>query len=59
MRSSVLVSKRAIQINIRIMRVFNQIRNGIIGTTDLRFAISEMKHAVEKISRNRTAKTKA
>ena len=33
--SSVLNSQRAIQVNIRIMRVFNQIRTAIMGATDI------------------------
>lgn len=48
MLSSVLNSQRAIQVNIRIMRIFNQIRNAIIGTTDLRLEISEIKNAIAK-----------
>lgn len=48
MLSSVLNSQRAIQMNIRIMRVFNQIRNAIIGATDIRLEISEIKNALAR-----------
>jgi len=48
MLSSVLNSKRAIQVNIRIMRVFNQIRTAIIGTTDIRLEIAEIKNVLAK-----------
>lgn len=48
MLSSVLNSSRAIQVNIRIMRVFNQIRTIIMGTTDIRLEISEIKNVLSK-----------
>jgi hypothetical protein len=48
MLSSVLNSQRAIQVNIRIMRVFNQIRNTIIGATDIRLEISEIKNVLAR-----------
>lgn len=48
MLSSVLNSQRAIQVNIRIMRVFNQIRTALIGTTDIRLEIAEIKNAIAK-----------
>ncbi|PRD57041.1 hypothetical protein [Sphingobacterium gobiense] len=48
MISSVLNSKPAIQVNIRIMRVSNQIRNAIIGSTDIRLEISEIKNVLAK-----------
>ncbi len=48
MLSSVLNSQRAIQVNIRIMRVFNQIRNALIGTTDIRLEIAEIKNVLAK-----------
>lgn len=51
MLSSVLNSSRAIQINIRIMRVFNQIRTAIMGATDIRLEIAEIKQTVETISK--------
>lgn len=51
MLSSVLNSKRAIQVNIRIMRIFNQIRTAIMGTTDIRLEIAEIKQTVETISK--------
>lgn len=51
MLSSVLNSKRAIQVNIRIMRVFNQIRTAIIGTTDIRLEITEIKNALARQSK--------
>lgn len=50
MLSSVLNSKRAIQVNIRIMRVFNQIRTAIMGTTDVRLEIAEIKNVLSKQS---------
>lgn len=58
MLSSVLNSQRAIQVNIRIMRVFNQIRTAIMGTTDIRLEIAEIKHAVEKISKKQDGQDK-
>jgi len=51
MLSSVLNSPRAIQVNIRIMRVFNQIRTAIMGATNIRLEIAEIKQAVETISK--------
>lgn len=51
MLSSVLNSKRAIQVNIRIMRVFNQIRTAVIGTTDIRLEIAEIKNALARQSK--------
>jgi len=51
MLSSVLNSHRAVQVNIRIMRVFNQIRTAIVGTTDIRLEIAEIKQTVENISK--------
>lgn len=51
MLSSVLNSKQAIQVNIRIMRIFNQIRTAIMGITDIRLEIAEIKQTVETISK--------
>lgn len=51
MLSGVLNSQRAIQVNIRIMRVFNQIRTAIMGATDIRLEIAEIKQTIEAISK--------
>ena len=58
MLSSVLNSSRAIQINIRIMRVFNQIRTTIMGATDIRLEIAEIKQTVETISKKQKGQDK-
>jgi len=51
MLSSVLNSPRAIQVNIRVMRVFNQVRTAIMGATNIRLEIAEIKQTVEAISK--------
>lgn len=51
MLSSVLKSKLAIQVNIRIMRIFNQIRNALTDNTELRLEIENIKNILEKHSK--------
>lgn len=58
MLSSVLNSSRAIQINIRIMRVFNQIRTAIMGATDIRLEIAEIRQTIETISKKQKGQDK-
>ena len=52
MLSSILNSDRAIKVNIRIMRVFTQIRQMVIDNTELRLAIEEIRKKVENNARN-------
>lgn len=52
MLSSILNSDRAIKVNIRIMRVFTQIRQMVIDNTELRLAIEEIRKKAENNSRN-------
>lgn len=52
MLSSVLSSKRAIQINIRIMRVFTLIRQRLFDNTELRLAIEEIRKKTENNTKN-------
>ncbi len=51
MLSSVLKSKLAIQVNIRIMRIFNQIRTALRDNTELRLEIESIKNILEKHSK--------
>jgi hypothetical protein len=46
MLSGVLTSERAINVNIQIMRVFIRIRETLIGNTELRLAIEEIRKNV-------------
>ena len=48
MLSSVLRSKRAIQVNIQIMRAFTQIRNMILSHKELKRKIDEMENKYDK-----------
>jgi hypothetical protein len=52
MLSSVLSSKKAIQVNIRIMRVFTQIRQMLFDNTELRLAIEEIRKKTENNTKN-------
>ena len=47
MLSSVLHSKRAIQVNIQIMRVFTRLRQMLLGTADLKRELEEMKRVTD------------
>ncbi|MCX5901571.1 MAG: ORF6N domain-containing protein [Proteobacteria bacterium] len=47
MLSSVLISKRAIQVNIQIMRVFTRLRQMLLGNADLRRELEEMKRTTD------------
>lgn len=59
MLSSVLKSKLAIQVNIRIMRIFNQIRTALTDNTELRLEISKIKHSIEKINKKQEGQDKS
>lgn len=52
MLSSVLNSKKAIQVNIQIMRIFTKIRQMFIDNTDLRLAIEEIRKKTDANSKN-------
>ena len=52
MLSSVLKSKKAIQVNIQIMRIFTKIRQMFIDNTELRLAIEEIKKKTDSNSKN-------
>ncbi len=52
MLSSVLNSKRAIQVNIRIMRIFNQLRTAIMSERDIRLEIEKIKRSLENHDKN-------
>src|SRR4051812_13011743 len=52
MLSSILNSDKAIKVNIRIMRVFTQIRQMVIDNTELRLAIEEIRKKAENNSKN-------
>jgi uncharacterized protein (UPF0147 family) len=52
MLSSVLSSPKAIQVNIRIMRIFTRIRQMLLDNTDLRLAIEEIRKKTEHNSKN-------
>ncbi|TDQ80147.1 ORF6N domain-containing protein [Sphingobacterium yanglingense] len=51
MLSSVLNSERAIQVNIKIMRIFSKIRQFITENTEMRLEIAEIKYTVEQIAK--------
>jgi len=48
MLSSVLNSKRAIQVNIQIMRIFTKIRQIILGNVELKHELDELKQQTEE-----------
>ncbi len=52
MLSSVLNSKRAINVNIQIMRIFTRIRQILIDNTELRLAIEELRKKTDNNSKN-------
>lgn len=52
MLSSVLNSDRAIQVNVRIMRIFTHIRQMLIDNTELRLAIEDIRRKTENNSKN-------
>ncbi len=52
MLSSVLNSKKAVRVNIEIMRVFTQIRKMLFDNTELRLAIEEIKNKTENNTKN-------
>jgi uncharacterized protein (UPF0147 family) len=52
MLSSVLSSPKAIQVNIRIMRIFTRIRQMLLDNTDLRLAIEDIRKKTEHNSKN-------
>lgn len=52
MLSSVLNSKRAIQVNIHIMRIFTRIRQMLFDNTELRLAIEDLRNHTEDNSKN-------
>jgi hypothetical protein len=52
MLSSILNSDRAIKVNIRIMRVFTQIRQMVIDNTELHLAIEKIRKKAENNSKN-------
>jgi len=52
MLSSVLNSKKAIKVNIQIMRVFTRIRQMLTENTDLRLAVEKLERKSENHSKN-------
>lgn len=52
MLSSILNSKQAIAVNIKIIRIFTQIRKMVLDTTDLRLAIEELKTKTKNNTKN-------
>lgn len=52
MLSSVLNSKQAVQVNIRIMRIFTQLRQMLFDNTELRLAIEEIRRKTENNTKN-------
>lgn len=52
MLSSVLNSDRAIQVNIRIMRIFTRFREMITDNTELRLAIEKLEKRTENNTKN-------
>jgi ORF6N domain len=48
MLSSVLKSKRAINVNIQIMRVFTRLRQAILDNADLRKELEDLKHLTDE-----------
>lgn len=52
MLSSVLSSKKAIEVNIQIIRVFTRIRQMLFDNTELRLAIEEIRKKTDKNTQN-------
>jgi len=52
MLSSVLNSKRAVQINIQIMRIFVRIRQILLESTELKLQVAEVKDRLENQDKN-------
>lgn len=52
MLASVLNSDRAIEVNIQIIRVFNQIRQALLDNTELRMEIQNIKKKVDNQNKN-------
>jgi hypothetical protein len=52
MLSSVLNSKKAIQVNIQIMRIFTRIRLMLTENTDLRLALEKLERKTDNHSKN-------
>jgi hypothetical protein len=52
MLSSVLNSKKAIQVNIQIMRIFTKIRQMLTENTELRLAIEKLEKKADNNSKN-------
>ena len=52
MLSSVLKSKKAIAVNIQIMRIFTRIRQMLIDNTELRLGIEELKKKTDNNTKN-------
>jgi len=52
MLSSVLSSDRAIEVNIRIMRIFSRFRQMITDNTGLRLAIEKLEKRIENNTKN-------
>lgn len=52
MLSSVLKSKKAVQVNIQIMRVFTRIRQMLLDNTELRLAIEKIRKKTDNNSKN-------
>lgn len=52
MLSSVLGSKRAVEVNIQIKRIFTRIRQTLADNTDLQLAIEEIKRKTENNTKN-------
>lgn len=52
MLSGILNSDRAIEVNIRIMRIFSSIRKMFIDNTELRLAIEEIKKKTDNNTKN-------
>ena len=52
MLSSVLNSKKAIEVNIQIIRIFTRIRQALLDNTELRLAIEEIKKKTENNTKN-------
>jgi hypothetical protein len=52
MLSSVLNSQRAIQVNIKIMRIFTRIRQMLMDNTEIRLAIEKLEKKTENNQKN-------
>ena len=52
MLSSVLNSQRAIQVNIKIMRIFTRIRQRLMDNTEIRLAIEKLEKKTENNQKN-------